>query len=70
MIFSFYAGFEKQKELTMMNTMQVRQEAIHIMHKLNGFLILFDLYVAFQQGESVNIYPFLCLTGPRGSGKS
>ena len=26
--------------------------------------------LAFQEGKSVNIYPFLCLTGPRGSGKS
>lgn len=33
---SFYAGFEKQKELSMMNTMQVRKEAIDIMNKLNG----------------------------------
>lgn len=34
--FSFYTGFEKQKELTLMNTMQVRQEALDIMKKLNG----------------------------------
>ena len=33
---SFYAGFEKQKELTQMNTMQVRQEALNIMNKLQG----------------------------------
>ena len=33
---SFYCGFEKQKELTLMNTMQVRKEALRIISKLNG----------------------------------
>lgn len=33
---SFYCGFEKQKELTLMNTMQIRKEALHIIAKLNG----------------------------------
>ena len=40
---SFYAGFEKQKELSMMNTMQVRQEALDIMKKLNG-LCFYDVF--------------------------
>ncbi|CBK20532.2 uncharacterized protein [Blastocystis hominis] len=56
----FYCGFEKQRELTLMNTMQIRKEALRIISKLN----------AFQAGESIDFYPFLCLTGPRGSGKS
>ena len=34
--FSFYSGFEKQRELSGLNTMQVRKEAIEIMNKLNG----------------------------------
>ena len=67
---SFYAGFEKQKELSMMNTMQVRKEAIDIMNKLNGLDLIIHHPLAFQNGESVNMYPFLCLTGPSGSGKS
>lgn len=33
---SFYAGFEKQKELTLMNTLQIRKEAIEMMNKLRG----------------------------------
>ena len=33
---SFYCGFEKQRELTLMNTMQVRKEALRIISKLNG----------------------------------
>ena len=33
---SFYSGFEKQRELSGLNTMQVRKEAIGIMNKLNG----------------------------------
>ncbi len=33
---SFYAGFEKQKELTLMNTLQIRKEAIDVMNKLRG----------------------------------
>lgn len=68
--FSFYTGFEKQKELTLMNTMQVRQEALDIMKKLNGKSCGIYWHQAFQNGETVNMYPFLCLTGPRGSGKS
>lgn len=67
---SFYSGFEKQKELTMMNTMQVRKEAISIMKKLKGLVTFVVLSLAFQNGEAVNIYPFLALSGPRGSGKS
>ena len=35
---SFYAGFEKQKELTLMNTLQIRKEAIDIMNKLRGMV--------------------------------
>ena len=34
--FSFYSGFEKQRELSGLNTMQVRKEAVEIMKKLNG----------------------------------
>ena len=70
LIISFYAGFEKQKELTMMNTMQVRKEAISIMKKLKGIFVFTLLSLAFQNGEAVNMYPFLALSGPRGSGKS
>lgn len=33
---SFYCGFEKQKELTLMNTIQIRKEALKIIAKLNG----------------------------------
>ena len=33
---SFYAGFEKQTELTLMNTLQIRKEAIDVMNKLRG----------------------------------
>ena len=33
---SFYCGFERQRELTLMNTMQIRKEALRIISKLNG----------------------------------
>lgn len=67
---SFYSGFEKQKELTLMNTLQVRKETISIIKKLKGGAACSRSHLAFQEGNAVNIYPFLCLTGPRGSGKS
>ena len=67
---SFYAGFEKQKELTLMNTLQVRKETISLIKKLKGGNTPHRSSLAFQEGNAVNIYPFLCLTGPRGSGKS
>ena len=54
----------------MMNTMQVRREALDIMNKLNGSCQRLSSPLAFQNGESISLYPFLCLTGPSGSGKS
>lgn len=49
MTFSFYSGFEKQKELTMMNTMQVRKEAQTIMKKLHGGLNGLVLIISFPE---------------------
>ena len=53
-----------------MNTLQVRKETISIIKKLKGGYAPSRSHLAFQEGNAVNIYPFLCLTGPRGSGKS
>lgn len=53
-----------------MNTLQVRKETISLIKKLKGALVRLHSHVAFQEGNAVNIYPFLCLSGPRGSGKS
>lgn len=53
-----------------MNSLQIRKEAITLMHKLRGIDVDVRLFLAFQNGESVNMYPFLALSGPRGSGKS
>ena len=53
-----------------MNTLQVRKETISIIKKLKGATPPPRSPLAFQEGNTVNIYPFLCLSGPRGSGKS
>lgn len=53
-----------------MNTLQVRKETISIIKKLKGGYARSRSHLAFQEGNAVNIYPFLCLTGPCGSGKS
>ena len=53
-----------------MNTLQVRKETISLIKKLKGVSARLHSRVAFQEGNAVNIYPFLCLSGPRGSGKS
>ena len=53
-----------------MNSLQIRKEAITLMHKLRGIDVDVRLFLAFQNGESVHMCPFLALSGPRGSGKS
>ena len=70
LLLSFFLGFEKQKGLTKMNTLHVRKEAQKIMEKLKSLLLYLVWVLEFQEGETIDFYPFLCLTGPRGSGKS
>ena len=53
-----------------MSTLQIRKEAIDIMNKLRGRVEGRCRLAAFQNGDSVSMYPFLALSGPRGSGKS
>ncbi len=53
-----------------MNSLQIRKEAITLMQKLRGIYWSMISYLAFQNGESISMYPFLALSGPRGSGKS
>ena len=46
---SFYSGFEKQKELTLMNTLQVRKETISIIKKLKGGAARSRSHLAYQK---------------------
>ena len=46
-----------------MNSLQIRKEAITLMQKLRGIYWSMMSYLAFQNGESISMYPFLALSG-------